>query len=111
MKKLTPLLVYLSLIPLCVTIIAILFLLPEVVPLHVGFEGIDRYGSKFETLVVGGLLTVCCLLFTVSYHNIDKLNARGLVHGSVGTARVVLIASIIVFDILSVVTVLFFWMS
>jgi hypothetical protein len=109
MKRLTPLLIFLGLIPLAVTVAAILILLPDTVPLHIGFDGIDRYGSKYETLVVGGILTFFCFVLTAFFHNAEKLYALGLVHGTgVRGARIVLLVAVVAFDIVSLATLPFY---
>jgi hypothetical protein len=111
MKRLTPVLVLLSFIPIIVTTVAVFALLPDIVPTHAGFKGIDSYGSKYETFVVGGMLSGFCLLLTLSFHHAEKLYALGLVHGTDARgARIFLLVIIILFDILSVWAV-FFWMS
>jgi hypothetical protein len=111
MKRLTPLLALLSLVPLAVTAVAVFALLPNVVPLHVGLDGIDRYGSKFEAFTVGGVLSGSCLLFTFLFHKAERLNELGLIHGTgVHGGRICLLAGIALMDIMSV-AVVFFWMS
>jgi hypothetical protein len=110
LKKLTPLLAVLSLIPLTLNALAVLLWLPDTVPLHIGFSGIDRYGSRLETFAVGGMLTACSLLFTFSYYHAEKLMALGLIHGTgVKGGRVMLFAGVILLDIRFVV-ILFFWL-
>jgi hypothetical protein len=111
MKRLTPVLVLLSFIPIIVTVIAVFALLPDIVPTHAGFQGIDSYGSKYETFVVGGMISGFCFLLTVFFHNAEKLFALGLVHGTNARGtRIFLLVTIILFDVLSVLVV-FFWMS
>jgi hypothetical protein len=111
LRRFTPLLACLSFVPLVVNLAAVLFLLPDVVPLHLGLTGIDRYGAKIESLWVGGLLTVFCILFAVLFYHAEKLSELGLVRGTgVKGARVTLFIAIIALDILSV-AVLLFWMS
>ncbi|MDR0350369.1 MAG: DUF1648 domain-containing protein, partial [Coriobacteriales bacterium] len=98
LKRLTPLLALLSLIPIVTNIVAVFFLLPETVPLHIGFDGIDRVGSKYETFVIGGLLTGFNLLFTLSFWHAEKLEKLGLVHGTNAKgARICLLGVIILF--------------
>ena len=111
MKSLTPLLVLLSLVPLMANLLAVLFLLPDTIPLHAGFFGIDSYGSKFSTFWVGGILTAVNLVGTICFHNAEKLYARGAVHGTnVKGARIVLTITVIVLDLLFFATLFFFWL-
>jgi hypothetical protein len=110
-KKLTPLLAALSLIPLVLTTLAVLFWLPDTIPTHAGFGGVNSYGSKFEAFIGGGLLTAFSLLLTLSYYHAEKLMALGLIHGTnVKGGRIVMFASVILFDVVSVM-ILFFWLS
>jgi hypothetical protein len=110
-KSLTPLLSALSLIPIILNIIAVFFLLPDTVPLHIGLEGIDRFGSKFETFVVGGLFTGFSLLLTIMFNKAEKVGQLGLIHGTnVRGARICLFIGIIVLDLASI-WLFFFWLQ
>jgi hypothetical protein len=103
-KSLTPLLAALSLVPIILNIIAVFFLLPDTVALHFGLDGVvDRYGSKFETFVLGGLCTGFNLLLTFIFYKAEKAMQLGLVHGTnVRGSRICLFIGIIVLDLVSI---------
>ncbi|CAK7015494.1 MAG: hypothetical protein PEGG_00626 [Paraeggerthella hongkongensis] len=72
----------LAALPLVTTGLAVLFAMPDTVPLHIGANGVDLIGSKYEAFEMGFLMTGCCALFAVMYAFMDKLAAMGLVHGT-----------------------------
>ncbi|MCL1879628.1 MAG: DUF1648 domain-containing protein [Actinomycetia bacterium] len=108
MKALTPPLVLISFVPVAIMAVAVLCFLPDVVPLHVSVAGvIDGHGSKFVLLGLGGMLSAFNLLFTLMFHNAEKMMALGIVHGtSVRGARIILLACIIFFGLLPVICLL-----
>ena len=61
--------------------------------MHFGLDGApDRWGSKFELLIVGGIMSGANLLMALMYWKIEALFAMGLVNGikTVRGARIVL---------------------
>ena len=111
MRSPTPLLAIISFIPITLTALAVFFMLPDTVPLHIGFGGITRYGSKFEAFWVGGLLTGFCLLMTIGFYYVERLYAARAIHGTgVKGARIALVSTIGIFVILSIASTIF-WMS
>lgn len=63
MKAKRILLITLAVLPLIVTLIALIFM-PAEVPAHYGPDLMcDRWGSKFETLILPAAILVLCLLF------------------------------------------------
>ena len=101
-------LIAISLFPILATVIAVMFLLPDVVPIHIDFQGNVRYGSKFEALIVGGVLTVACLICSAGYLNIEKLHALGLAHGTVKGSRIVLLLVTIFCSLITLLILIFF---
>lgn len=88
-------------IPLAATAIAVFAFLPDTVPMHIGPQGIDRYGSKYEAFLVGGLLSACCLLFFLMYVKAEALDRLGLMNGTdVKGGRLALIFAGIVMNVL-----------
>ncbi len=104
------LLVLLTAVPLVVYGIAMLFL-PETVPLHFGFDGTpNRWGSKYELLVVGAILSgvnvICalCYVFAPALKRMGLLNAPK--NNDVGIARVILLISAGIIDVVSVAIIM-----
>ena len=67
--------------------------LPDTMAMHFGLDGApDRWGSKFELLIVGGIMSGANLLMALMYWKIEALFAMGLVNGikTVRGARIVL---------------------
>ena len=71
-----PVLIILTLLPLAACAVSAL-LLPETVPLHINIQGeIDRWGSKWELLVIMSVTSVVCnALCTFCYVFAPKLKA------------------------------------
>jgi hypothetical protein len=91
---------------------AVLFLLPDTVPLHIGMGGIDRWGSKFETFIVAGMLSGFNLLLTFFFARAEKMYEIGVIHGkntreNIKGTRVSLLLTIVVLDILCARFILF----
>lgn len=72
----------LTLLPLATTGLAVLFVLPDVIPTHAGAHGIDAVGSKHDAFMVAFIVSGCGVLFTLMYAFMDKLAAVGAVHGT-----------------------------
>lgn len=67
--------------------------LPDTMAMHFSLDGApDRWGSKFELLIVGGIMSGANLLMALIYWKIEALFAMGLVNGikTVRGARIVL---------------------
>ena len=67
--------------------------LPDTMAMHFGLDGApDRWGSKFELLIVGGIMSGANLLMALMYWKIEALFAMGLVNGikTVRGVRIVL---------------------
>lgn len=60
----------------CIDIVAVavaLSLLPDVVPMHYNFAGeIDRWGSKFEELILPGIMVIFALCWTLFLRYYEK---------------------------------------
>ena len=87
--------------------ISVLFLSmsPDVVAMHFGFDGqVDRYGSKFELLITGGIMSACNALFFLFYAFSDKFHAYGFIKTktprSGRTALVVVAALFVILTVL-----------
>ena len=101
-----PVLIILTLLPLAACAVSAL-LLPETVPLHINIQGeIDRWGSKWELLVIMSVTSVVCnALCTFCYVFAPKLKSRGLLNapdGNVGLARQILIGAVVFCDVISI---------
>lgn len=104
------LLVLLTAVPLVAYGIATMFL-PETVPLHFGLDGTpNRWGSKFELLVIGAILSgvnvICalCYVFAPALKRMGLLNAPK--NNDVGIARVILLISAGIIDVVSVAIIM-----
>lgn len=76
-----PIWAILMIAPLAITAAGILFFLPDVVPMHYGPNGIDRYGSRYEMLIVGALLSGGNALFGFMAVHAEGMIRKGFVHG------------------------------
>lgn len=65
-----------TVLPLVLTGLAVLFVLPSAIPIHYGPSGLDAMGSKSDSFGIAFLVTACCALFTTMYAFMDKLAAR-----------------------------------
>lgn len=65
-----------TVLPLVLTGLAVLFVLPDTIPMHYGPSGLDTVGSKSDSFIVAFIATTCCALFTTMYAFMDKLAAR-----------------------------------
>ena len=55
----------LTLLPLVMTGLAVLFVLPDTIPLHAGAGGVDRVGSKFGAFEISSFLVGFGVLATI----------------------------------------------
>lgn len=91
----------LTVLPLAATGLAVLFVLPDVIPTHAGIHGIDTVGSKYDAFVVAFIVAGCGALLTLMYVFMDQLAAMGFVHGTdANGGRIVTIASQIIVDVI-----------
>ncbi|MEG2747222.1 MAG: DUF1648 domain-containing protein [Gordonibacter sp.] len=72
----------LAVLPLATTGLAVLFVLPDTIPLHAGVHGIDSVGSKYGAFNVAFIMAGSCSLLAIMYTFMDKLAALGFVHGT-----------------------------
>lgn len=88
MKAKRILLIILAVLPLIVTLTALIFM-PDEIPAHYGANFIvDRYGSKFETLILPAVILVISLLFLLPSFFMEKeINKK--VTLSFGTALII----------------------
>lgn len=68
--------IVLTLLPLVTTALAVLFVLPDTIPLHAGAGGVDRIGSKLDAFEVAPFLVGFGALATVAFARMDRLAAR-----------------------------------
>ena len=68
--------IVLTVLPLVTTGLAVLFVLPDVIPLHAGAGGVDRIGSKLDAFGITPFLVGFGALATVAYAYMDRLAAR-----------------------------------
>ena len=106
-------LIILTLLPLGVCAVSAV-ILPETVPLHMGFDGtVNRWGSKWELLLImGGVSLVVGVLCTLSYVFAPQLKSMGLLsvpkNNDVGIARWILIGSMVFCDALIIGILIWF---
>lgn len=99
-----PALVVLAILPVAACSIAA-FILPETVPLHIGIDGtVDRWGSKWELLIVLIVASVFCnALCAVCYVFAPQLRSMGLLSApkdnDVGIARWMLLGMAVFVDV------------
>ena len=60
--------IVLTVLPLVTTGLAVLFVLPDVIPLHAGAGGVDRIGSKLDAFGITPFLVGFGALATVATH-------------------------------------------
>lgn len=102
-----PILIVLTVLPLAACAISAA-ILPETVPLHMGFDGtVDRWGPKWEFLaIVGGTTMFVGILCTLCYVFAPQLKSMGLLsapkNNDIGIARWILIGTMVFCDILIV---------
>lgn len=65
-----------TVLPLVLTGLAVLFVLPDTIPMHYGPSGLDAVGSKGDSFVIAFIVAACCALFTTMYAFMDKLAVR-----------------------------------
>ena len=94
----------LTLLPFVMTGLAVLFVLPDTIPLHAGAGGVDRVGSKVGAFEPTFIIVGCGALFTILYAFMDKLTAR---HGSYAHGgRIALMFALVWFNVLQLVFIL-----
>ena len=108
-----PVLIFLTLLPIGVCAVSAA-ILPETVPLHMGFDGtIDRWGPKWELLLfmsgaslLTGAVLIPCYVFA------PQLRSMGLLSGpknsDVGIARWIIIGGAVFCDIVYIGIVVWF---
>ena len=68
--------IVLTVLPLVTTGLAVLFVLPDVIPLHAGAGGVDRIGSKLDAFGITPFLVGFGAMGPVAYAYMDRLAAR-----------------------------------
>ncbi len=100
-RRMIPVLVILCMLPLAATAVAVLLFLPDVVPTHAGFSGVDRWGAKYESFITGGIVTATCVLFSFMYAKAETLQRLGMIHGTgVRGARIALVGCMALVDVI-----------
>ena len=108
-----PVLIVLTILPLAACGISAA-ILPETVPLHMGFGGtVNRWGSKWELLaVMGGVSLLVGILCTLCYVFAPQLKSMGLLNApknnDIGIARWILIGSMVFCDVLIIGIIIWF---
>lgn len=90
-----------ALVPLWLGAIAIAVLLPDTVPMRMGFDGVvDGWGSKTDDMLLAAVVTFANAVVALCGIFSEKLWSIGLVNGvrSPHTARVVCLAAIVLAD-------------
>ena len=99
--------IVLTVLPLVMCGLAVLFVLPDTIPLHAGAGGVDRVGSKYSAFEASFMLAGCGALFTILYAFMDKLTAR---HGSYAHGgRIALMFALVWLNVLQLVFIR--WMA
>ncbi|WP_241963749.1 DUF1648 domain-containing protein [Gordonibacter sp. 28C] len=100
-RRMIPVLVILCVLPLAATAAAVLLFLPDTVPTHAGFSGVDRWGTKYESFITGGIVTATCVLFSLMYAKAETLQRLGMIHGTgVRGARITLVGCMALVDVI-----------
>lgn len=108
-----PLLIVLTILPIAACAVSA-FILPETVPLHMGIDGvINRWGSKWELLIIlGGASILCNGAITACYLFAPQLKSMGLLsapkNNDVGIARWILIGTAAFCDVLFIGIIIWF---
>ncbi|WP_195528812.1 DUF1648 domain-containing protein [Eggerthella lenta] len=97
----------LTLLPLVMTGLAVLFVLPDTIPLHAGAGGVDRVGSKFGAFEISSFLVGFGVLATILYAFMDKLAAK--YQSDAHSGRVLLVFALSLMNVLQLVFIL--WMA
>ena len=95
----------LTLLPLVMTGLAVLFVLPDTIPLHAG--AVDRVGSKFGAFEISSFLVGFGVLATILYAFMDKLAAK--YQSDAHSGRVLLVFAISLMNVWQLVFIL--WMA
>lgn len=95
-------------IVLCVAAVA---MLPDVVPMHFDFSGsVNRWGSKYELFLVGGIMAAVNVMMLVFYVKAEALKRFGLLNApgpdEVRNGRIILVAAGVIVDIIFVVVII-----
>lgn len=108
-----PVLIVLTILPLVACGIAGA-ILPDTVPLHIGFDGtVNRWGSKWELLlVVGGVSLFMGIVLILCYVFAPQLKSMGLLsapkNNDVGIARWIAIGTAVFCDIVIIGIIIWF---
>lgn len=108
-----PVLIVLTLLPLATCAVSAA-ILPDAVPLHMGLDGtIDRWGSKWELLLImGGVSLFTGVLCTLCYVFAPQLKIMGLLsapkNNDIGIARWILIGAMVFCDAIIIGIIVWF---
>lgn len=85
--------------------IAALAPLPDTIPLHFDLDGnVNRWGSKWELVPVGGLMALVNALMLVFYVKAEALDRMNLMNApgpnKATTGRIILIACSVILDVI-----------
>ena len=94
-------LVVLAVVPLGLGAIAVAVLLPETIPMRIGFDGVvNGWGRKSDDMLLAALLTFANVIVAVCGIFAEKLWSLGMVSGvgSPHSARVVCLITVAIVD-------------
>lgn len=97
----------LTVLPLVTTGLAVLFVLPDTIPLHAGAGGIDRIGSKLDAFEMVPFLAGFGALATVAYARMDRLAAR--YDSDAHSGRVLLLFALVLMNVWQLIFLV--WMA
>lgn len=99
--------VALTVLPLVTTGLAVLLVLPDVIPLHAGAGGVDRIGSKWDAFGLSPFLAGFGALATIAYAYMDRLAAK--YDSDAHSGRVLLLFALILMNVWQLIFLV--WMA
>ena len=103
------LLIFLTVLPVILTAIAVMFILPDTVPVHFGADGIaNRWGSKYESFILPGFVLLFGLLYLVIRLVVKTASSaeKSRTERNLGVTDTVIILTLVIFNALDAVILL-----
>ncbi len=98
----------LTLLPMVITTVAVLWLLPDTIPAHYGISGeVDRWGSKYESFILPGISLVFGVAMLLGAWISGRSSRKEVEQGS----RIFVIAGNVSLAVFNVMTLFFLYTS